>query len=122
MKTQESACKWRSLLLPSPLMREPVLLNLNELHVLRQREGLGGIAVKVEVQYRNASLSTNTALPGARVCWFTSMVLVGASVDKVGVLGGRAARRSLLSGTLGGRALMIGFYSSFGSLVNDEMR
>ena len=50
MKTQESACKWRSLLLPSPLMREPVLLNLNELHVLRQREGLGGIAVKVEVQ------------------------------------------------------------------------
>ena len=36
-----------------------------------------------------------------------------ASVDKNGVLGGRVARRSLLSRTLGGRALMIGFYSSF---------
>ena len=45
-----------------------------------------------------------------------------ASVDKNGVLGGRVARRSLLSGTLGGRALLIGFYSSFGSVVNDEMR
>ena len=44
-----------------------------------------------------------------------------ASVDKNGVLGGRVARRSLLSGTLGGRALMTGFYSSFGSVV-DEMR
>ena len=44
-----------------------------------------------------------------------------ASVDKNGVLGGRVARRSLLSGTLGGRALLIGFYSSFGSVVN-EMR
>ena len=45
-----------------------------------------------------------------------------ASVDKNGVLGGRVARRSLLSGTLGGRALMTGFYSSFGSVVDGEMR
>ena len=44
-----------------------------------------------------------------------------ASIDKNGVLGGRVARRSLLSGTLGGQALLIGFYSSFGSVVN-EMR
>lgn len=52
-----------------------------------------------------------------RVCWGTSMMpWVLASTNSV--LGGRVARRSLLSGTLGGRALnMIGFYSSFGSVV-----
>ncbi len=65
----------------------------------------------------------------AKMCNAKARVCVGfhvdgagsASVDKIGVLGGRVARRSLLSGTLGGRALMIGFYSSFGSVVN-EMR
>ena len=49
-----------------------------------------------------------------RWCW-------GCQRRQLCVLGGRVARRSLLSGTLGGRALLIGFCSSFGSVV-DEMR
>ena len=41
-----------------------------------------------KLKYRNAS-SKNTVLPGARVCWFTSMVLgLPASTKMVSLVGG----------------------------------
>ena len=60
-----------------------------------------------KLKCRNTA-SKNTVLPGARVCWFTyvsMMPWVLASTRSV--LGGRVTRRSLLSGTLGGRALNV---------------